>query len=510
MKIQTWLYLITLLFQVQSLASSDQYIDSPNDLGFYSNSYNSRLDFNWRFNLDSFRTMLERASQNKTIKDVESLLPLLPQALRSNYVVMYQSRSLQQASPENPRILMFTPRADFILTFNGHSSQRGYEKLELMNFDYNLNQFVFHEVSFDQEKGYQISQPNPAVCMKCHQSNTRTNTNPRPNWEPYSLWPGALGSNDGHFASAIDQRLDYKSHMKSLFSVQDQSFLKLQKNEKQILENFIKTKKNHPRYQYLIDLKINRISLDEPSELTDRLANLNARRVVQEIKNLPQYENLKEIFLSVVKCDKLNVSDSTREWLKQNRSFDEFSGITDKNKMNFSDLIHLTFEPFGIDTSDWSMDFKTRGRMAFRERFGTPSNTTNHFLRAINYLIPEHTELNCHELEKKSEIKMERLISEQKLKLQSEIQITDSVRIQKIITNCMSCHDGSSDAPIINFDRSNLLKNEIHQLGYKRGTLLKEIEYRMSDMVSFDEAMPANQVLKKEEVDLFLKYLNGL
>ena len=482
MSYQILTYWLILLLLVQSTALA-RYSNSPHDLGFYSGSSYSSVDLDWGYDLTDLKNSLKSASQNETINSVEDLLPVLPQQLRANYVIMYQSRSLQQASDENPRIIMFTPRADFILTFNGHRSQRGFDKLELINFDYKTNNFNFHEISFDKTQGYQISAANPPACLKCHQSPSRTNINPRPNWEPYSTWPGAIGSLDGNFAK--------------------------DKNEEIILNNFINNKSSHPRYKHLLDPEISSYSIRTPGDLTNFLSELNAKRVVTEIKQLPIYNDIKETFLSSIKCGNLNVSDSAFKWLEKNKKFTEILGDLESDSP-ISQLIHLTFEPFDIDTTDWSMDFKTRGRLAFRERFGSPSQTSNHFLRAINEFIPEHINFSCSQLGSFSAAKMDRLISQYQLKKSNEIEITESVRLKKMLTNCMSCHDGSNGDPIISFDRPNLLKKELHRPGFENGTLLQEIKYRLGDMAPFHKAMPANQVLKKEDTDLILRYFENL
>src|SRR5256885_17060270 len=43
---------------------------------------------------------------------------------------VFESRSLQGASPENPRVILFGPDARFIVTFNGSPAQRGFRSEE--------------------------------------------------------------------------------------------------------------------------------------------------------------------------------------------------------------------------------------------------------------------------------------------------------------------------------------------------------------------------------------------
>lgn len=480
------------------------YQSTPGDLGFYSRPLYSNLDLNWGYSFAELVSDLEKKRPNS----VESFLKALPEPLLSNYLIMYQSRSLQQASPENPRVILFTPRADVAISFNGHPSQRGYEKIEMMHFDYKTNRFLFREVSFDPKVGYRISSPNPALCLRCHQSPDRKDINPRPNWEPYSIWPGTIGSVDGR----LDDRL-IDSHSSELRHQQlrsvDREYVQLQAHEAEILNQFINGKDKHPRYSALSQQKLPENRFDNPTLFSELVSNLNARRVVQEVIQHPLYPQIRETFWASIKCDSFPVSQKAFEWLQNHKTFKEIINKS-SSELLISEKFHLLFEPLGIDTSDWSLDFKTRGRLAAFERFGTPGRTNDHFLRALNLLEPQHQNFNCQRLKPISETKIDQLIQSRTQEKKSELQITNEQRIQKVIKSCMSCHDGSSDAPEISFHHPETFKNELKMTGFKRGTLLEEIIFRTSDQAPIHETMPANRVLKKEDLDLFINYIQNL
>jgi hypothetical protein len=119
-------------------------------------------------------------------RSVEEIVKALPRSFRSRFVLMERSRSLQEASPEFPRALLYGEDARLVLSFNGHPSQRGYGTLEAIEYDpasltYTLRSFDF------RGQTPRISPPNPEICVRCHR------VIPRPNWEPYPFWPGALG-----------------------------------------------------------------------------------------------------------------------------------------------------------------------------------------------------------------------------------------------------------------------------------------------------------------------------
>src|SRR2546423_11118945 len=83
------------------------------------------------FNFASLQSLLSR----QDIGSVEELIAALPAAQRNRYALVFESRSLQGASPENPRVILFGPDARFIVTFNGSPAQQGFRVVETMEFD---------------------------------------------------------------------------------------------------------------------------------------------------------------------------------------------------------------------------------------------------------------------------------------------------------------------------------------------------------------------------------------
>ena len=59
----------------------------------------------------------------------------------------------------------------------------------------------------------------------------------------------------------------------------------------------------------------------------------------------------------------------------------------------FSDMVAIFFAPFGVNTEDWSTDFKTGGRFAFQERFGTPNETWTEFQQGFEKYFMNDPEL---------------------------------------------------------------------------------------------------------------------
>src|SRR5213076_1861879 len=120
------------------------------------------------FNFASLQALLS----HQDIGSVEELIAALPAAQRNRYALVFESRSLQGATPENPRVILFGPDARIILTFNGSPAQRGFRVVETMEFDDGEKEFRLRELVFpDPAAGaaqVQVSEVNPPHCARCH------------------------------------------------------------------------------------------------------------------------------------------------------------------------------------------------------------------------------------------------------------------------------------------------------------------------------------------------------
>ncbi|MGH8304597.1 MAG: hypothetical protein ACRETG_03195 [Steroidobacteraceae bacterium] len=170
-------------------------------------------------NFASLHSILER----RNLGTVEELIGALPYEQRSRYALVFDSRSLQEASFENPRVILFGPDARFIVTFNGSPAQRGFRTVETMEFDAATREFHLHELQFPaQPAGTGVvvaSEADPPRCARCH------GTPPRPVWDTFPLWPGAYGERYG---------------------------ASLSRREREGLSLFLAQRALHPRYRYLL------------------------------------------------------------------------------------------------------------------------------------------------------------------------------------------------------------------------------------------------------------------
>lgn len=126
------------------------------------------------------------------IYSADDLLGRLSDDERTHYVLMTKSRSLQEASEESPRVIVFGSRAELLIAFNGGREQRGYDSIEILALDRKAQAWQARSLALDPEESRpaSLSGPNPSRCLQCH------GTPVRPLWEPYPYWPGASTPGD--------------------------------------------------------------------------------------------------------------------------------------------------------------------------------------------------------------------------------------------------------------------------------------------------------------------------
>ncbi len=467
----------------------------------------------------------------------------------SNYVLAYRSRSLQESSFLHPRALIFNENADLIMTYNGHHEQEGYNAIELMRFNHENNAFEFYEMTFTNNLA-QLSQPNPTKCLACHQGSNRQNTDPRPNWEPYNMWPGFYGSIDDD----TDFRRTLTNVRNELIESGDELLLEEADQEATRFYEFMSSeKKSNPRYTLLSDQTIDQYENEDTlnGDLTNLLAILNFQRVARIIRteNTELYEKVKWTVLGHAKCgQEVYMSKDSIKWLYEKvpglakQRFEKSVDAADNPRTYYGEspdglgrssftppvpefyrlrtthLINILFEAFGVSTEDWSMDFKTNGgRFSAFERFGVPNEPGPPWVFAVKYEFskdPEFSNLNelsCDEIKSKSLEAFRDLESTQSL-----WNAFTSLRVEiphaPLINRCIGCHvdENYGLIPFIPFDNPQQLAIELNNTGYRRGSLLEEIEFRLGPHATNREQMPRGPVPSSESRRELLDYLENL
>ena len=150
------------------------------------------------------RELLKHNPQTgRPVDSVAELVPLLPDELRKNFTLVYDSRSPFKASitPQLPRVILFTDDGRLVLTFIGDDQAPGADLLETMSFDDEQAKFVLNAYLLPaaERRAWRPSAAD-AKCERCHGAD------PRPIFDSYPLWPGFYGSVQDTFPARPGRR----------------------------------------------------------------------------------------------------------------------------------------------------------------------------------------------------------------------------------------------------------------------------------------------------------------
>lgn len=506
---------------------------------------------NSKLNLEKLMDVFKQAQAKSVPQALAAMKAAAPEYFEHS-ILMYRSQSLQEASFQAPRVFLSDRSAELIVTFNGNPKHRGYQKLEVMQFRAETLKFEFREIDFTNGE-MRLSEANPKTCLQCHQSASRVGVDPRPNWEPYNVWPGAYGSQSGSIGAISD-------YHQAKLKPEDQVMANEQRQEEIQLPIFWhQTRPRHDRYRHLEfknlsssgqpmgDNSLFDNMAHETVSFTERLSNLSLRRMIRLTKQDQPlaFERVKYNLTSLMKCQKIQVpEDIRRGLLARVNAQGVFNIATEKTKPpmyafgdgsqeggsgpyqmidppphwnhTFSEELVLLFEAQGVSTLDWSTDFGTRGRLAFIERFGRPSN-----MQVTSFLFkvqePKISQFTCDQLQELAVIEAQGF--RQWLESQSEEALRPartSADPQKLLARCTNCHQASaapsSDAPWIAFDDPALLSEQLLSSRASSGRiLLDEIVYRLGDhAVLADQMPPSLRRPEPEERQGLIEYLRNL
>ena len=498
---------------------------------------------------------LESLIQTKNIISIETLLPQLPVSFMQDYTFVYNSRSLQDASPQNPRALVFGTTGRSVISFNGSPDQKGYSSLEAMEFDDTTKQFVFEEISFPapgQTGTAQFSGHNPEKCLTCHGNPAR------PIYDNYPTWPGFYGvfksitggsKDDVNFRNFISNSLKIKNRY-SLLSNLGIVNTGTDHQGNSIYEAIASVPAGNT---YTLQLP-NTDPADEVGSQADNLGKLllwyNYERIQADLNRTPAYPQIKYALLGVLgKC--LNYSGSDQDWIPSSlnnvmtkrgetfpnltaetsqivqnylnqknqriQAWDPKENIGDPSETNWMGDVQKRFLPLryilmsaGLDLLDWPMTLETS------DSFGADQGNAE-FLGALLFQdvvadVPEiddstlHTVLDFgsgpvgHGLSALSESACIALKTKSLATLSTFVPpitpVPTAASSDTTLARCIACHTGANPTgPAIPFDNFNLLKQALNA---GTPTLLDKIETRIRARDS--SRMPLGQPLTSDQI----------
>lgn len=380
-------------------------------------------------------------------KTIPATLEALPDIFKTNFTLVYNSPSMQGSTFQHPRAIMFNEDSSLVVTFNGDPEHRGYQHLEAVQFIKEEARWEFFDISFEDDTP-RLSDPNPSTCLACHQYPARSKADPRPNWEPYNVWPNLYGSLGGTLdPKTIDDPDTYYSVPKLMNAeAQLPGFLSRQNQEADQLICFIRNQilgqadtcgtgahDSSDRYQHLRLTVENRKSRINAGlhDLSRHLAENNFARVLRLMKEQPYYESVKYTLgayllgqafsraLPAALLDYTNPScshpiheENLNRLLSTHRAWQQASGgyyvaLTaddvrpDRDRLNVTRYIDLLFGPrVGPEFMDWSMDFATGGKFlnGIQRRFRAAGSSAASFADVFFADEPEMKNMSCEEI----------------------------------------------------------------------------------------------------------------
>ena len=147
-------------------------------------------------------------NKNTDISDdwIDYFLSALPDHFKRHYTFVHRSYSIQDGTPLSPRVIMFSPDARTIMTFNAGTDlkgqkQRGGNSIEVIEWNASQLHWDFAELGYS---GRAVTvKRSPKRCVMCHSGTPKAvlesnaeyyRTKLKPIFPQYPLWPGFYGS----------------------------------------------------------------------------------------------------------------------------------------------------------------------------------------------------------------------------------------------------------------------------------------------------------------------------
>jgi hypothetical protein len=151
--------------------------------------------------------------ETHNLKSIDEVLSMLPERLRSSFVLMYSSASTQPATFLKPRVLLFSEDARFVMAFNDSPNHRGARRFEIIQFCDETDAFEFYEIRFNPEavppeRAVFFPDKDPFLCTKCHRDDLR------PNWDPFPITEGAYGSSQDRVFRGSDEDQGFREFVR--------------------------------------------------------------------------------------------------------------------------------------------------------------------------------------------------------------------------------------------------------------------------------------------------------
>jgi hypothetical protein len=238
----------------------------------------------------TFQSLMNLISSNK-VSSVDSLIPLLPDSYKKNFVLMFQSGSLQSASPTSPRVIAYGDPQPLEDVFPGKNLDRLYiafqtdtspqsklpHSIEAIEWAPSERAYHFYRIDFPAPGATNSEltfEKDPLLCTGCHGVPSR------PNWTSYPRWDGAFGNNFNMTGKYNDTRHTVPE-------------------ARELIENLKSTNDRLKSMDFSLffpNYGIGGISDDLPAQMSGKIGNQLILRSVPFIESSPNFDRLKFSF----------------------------------------------------------------------------------------------------------------------------------------------------------------------------------------------------------------------
>jgi hypothetical protein len=236
---------------------------------------------------------------------VDEVLKKLPQEIRENFFLVYSSRNkLQAASMAEPRIVVSSKDASFLMTVSGSKQAEGGNTVEILQENADGTGYDAYSANYSAARGFwqrtQVTiEKNPASCVTCHGERMR------PIWEQYPRWVGIYGSNEDRLHYLFDLAPPgWTGDSQARDSALRQAYLERGRSNPEVLafkkfKQALEVAGPNNRYASLHGLRDADLGTLEKKNILfeDRLVKAEMRQLVQYMLTDPQFSRYRAALL---------------------------------------------------------------------------------------------------------------------------------------------------------------------------------------------------------------------
>lgn len=483
---------------------------------------------------------VQRLLAQPDVKTADDLLQRLPEDLRTDPVLMYSSQSLQEASPQAPRAILFGKGGSYygggrddldrlFVAFNGDPKARNFDSFEMIQFRAKTGKFEFSKIQFKNGKR-PLFISAPPECVRCHDHPGH------PNWTAYAVWAGAFPSEDGFGQSGENEKKMYDDFYTKSRSTGRYRFLKLRTAEELTANNDPPTKRlanilqdesfisfpmevqstrNFLAYRHLLQAAIKRCANLEsfvPPDLLKRFAKPYAQ-VLKETE-----EEEKAAYLA----REANAYRLSKTWR---------TTLDTTHSINFSlrDVpetagVRWVMERDGASISPWFYTFETKDWSQPRSLF---SSMSYRLTSVADYRYS--TAYDCDQLRKDSLHDLGELLAKDRDPLSTGLKQTTIVGNRNanqpimaegdlssakgiIEVSCVKCHRDAKLAPLIALDDFGKLAAQLRRPPVGKTSVQPDLYREWLDRLQArdDRRMPPDSALTPAQTAVMKRYLDEI